>query len=169
MVWLYGAAAEDSRRAAHALLAFSVREAWGWEQLPAAARGEQGKPFFPDFPKHRFNLSHTRGLSLCALSMAGPVGVDIERIRPGQPNLPRYVMSDREFASFDGSWEDFYQIWTLKEAFCKYLGGSIFPPRSVPAPPPVPYRCFSGNNWCAALCGEGALPDQITWVDSSAL
>lgn len=170
--FLYGArspAGESSRVTARRLLAFAAKEAWGWPQLPAAARGEQGKPFFPDFPEHRFNLSHTRGLCLCALSTAGPVGVDVEGVRPRRADLPRYVMSEEEFASFDGSWEDFYRIWTLKEAFCKYLGGSIFPPRDAPTPPPVPFRCFSGSDWRAALCGEGALPDQITWVDSAAL
>lgn len=173
---------EDSRAAARRLLARSVWEAWGWTQLPALAQGEQGKPFFPDFLQHHFNLSHTGGLCLCALSEAGPVGVDIERVRPRRPALPRYAMSEEEFSAFDGSWEDFYRIWTLKEAYCKYLGRSIFPPRAVPAPPPVPYRCFSGEGWRAALCADpgdvvqpaaerlsrrpyGPLPERILWVD----
>lgn len=166
---LYGAGAEDSRRAAHILLAFAVQDMWGWTQLPTLARGERGKPFFSEFPNRHFSLSHTGGLCLCALSEAGPVGADIERVRPRRAELPQYVMSEAELSVFDGSWEEFYKIWTLKEAFCKFLGTSVFPPRAVPVPPPVPCRCFSGDGWRAALCGEGALPDHILWVDSAAL
>ena len=164
MIWLYGAAA-DSRRAARVLLALAVREVWGWTQLPPVVRGEQGKPFFPDRPERHFNLSHTAGLCLCALSAAGPVGADIERLRPRRPELPRYVMSDGELAVFDGSWEKFYEVWTLKEAYCKFLGGSVFPPRAVPAPPPVPWRIYRGEGWRAALCGAGAPEAQLRWVD----
>lgn len=166
--FLFGAAfppEADCRAAARRLLALSVQEAWGWEQLPVPARGERGKPFFPNFPQYHFNLSHTAGLCLCALSEAGPVGVDIERVRPRRADLPRYVMSEEEFSVFDGSWEEFYRIWTLKEAYCKLLGRSIFPPRAAPAPPPVPYRCFSGEGWRAAVCGEETLPGRIAWVD----
>lgn len=169
---LYGAAApegEDSRLTARRLLAFAVEDAWGWTRLPALERGPWGKPAFADRPHREFNLSHTAGLCLCALSEAGPVGVDIERVRPRRAGLPRYVMSGEELAAFDGTWERFYEVWTMKEALCKYQGRSIFPPRAVPAPPPVPYRCFSGDGWRAALCGGGALPDGIEWVDSAAL
>lgn len=165
---LYGAevpAGEDSRRFARVLLAFAVREAWGWAEVPALARGERGKPFFPDCPERHFNLSHTAGLCLCALSAAGPVGADIERVRPRRAGLPRYVMSDGELAAFDGTWERFYEIWTLKEAYCKFLGGSIFPPDAVPMPPPAPWRTYAGADWRAALCGAGAPEAELRWMD----
>lgn len=168
MTWLYGLRASKSTEAAHALLAYALRDAWGWAQVPAVARGAQGKPFFADIPERHFNLSHTAGLCLCALSDQGPVGVDIERVRPRRSNLPRYAMSEGELAVFDGSWEDFYRIWTLKEAFCKYQGGSIFPPKAVPAPPPVPYRTYAGEGWRAALCGGEPLAEDIRWVDENA-
>lgn len=152
------------KEAAHRLLAFAVSETWGLDTLPAIDRTEQGKPFFPEQPRLRFNLSHSGGLALCALSDEGEVGVDIELVKIRRPGLPRYVMSDAEFAAFDGSWEDFTRIWTLKESYTKFLGHSIFPPKSVPAPPPVPYRCYTGEGWYAALCAEGDLPETIRWV-----
>lgn len=167
-IYLYGAvssAGENSRVTVHRLLAFAVREVWGWTELPALAHGERGKPFFPNCPERHFNLSHTAGLCLCALSEAGPVGADIERVRPRRRELPRYVMTEEELAAFDGSWEQFYEVWTLKEAYCKFLGGSIFPPRAVPAPPPAPYRTYAGTDWRAALCGAGAPEAELRWVD----
>lgn len=167
-ILLYGAAFPpegDGHAAARALLAFALRDAWGWDETPPMARGRTGKPFFPDLPDRQFNLSHTAGLCLCALSGCGAVGVDIERVRPRRDNLPRYVMSDGEYAAFDGTWENFYSVWTLKEAFVKLRGGSVFPPRMIPAPPPVPCRCYAGEGWRAALCaGGGELPEEIRWV-----
>lgn len=167
-IYLYGSSfttETDGHTAAYALLSHALGDAWGWEETPRLDQGRSGKPFFPDFPDRQFNLSHTVGLCLCALSEAGPVGVDIERVHPLRDNLPRYVMSDRELAAFDGTWEDFTRIWTLKEAYVKLRGGSIFPPREVPAPPPVPHRSYAGAGWRAALCTEGgALPEEIRWV-----
>ena len=155
----------EGRAAARALLDFAIQNAWGWNETPPMARGKSGKPCFPDFPDKQFSLSHTAGLCLCALSDGGAVGVDIERVRPRRAGLPRYVMSGEEFAAFDSTWEDFARIWTLKEAFVKLRGGSIFPPRQVPAPPPVPYCCYAGDGWRAALCAEGVeLPEEIRWV-----
>lgn len=53
----------------------------------------------------------------------------------------------------------------IKKTFVKHRGGSIFPPRAVPAPPPAPCRCYAGEGWRAALCAEGgALPEEIRWV-----
>lgn len=165
---LYGASFSretDGRAAARALLSFALKDAWGWTHTPPVARGKFGKPRFPDYPGRRFSLSHTAGLCLCALSGAGEVGVDIETVRPRRDSLPRYVMDDREFSAFDGTWEEFYRLWTLKEAFVKLRGGSIFPPRSVPVPPPVLYRSYAGPGWRAALCAEaGVLPEEILWV-----
>ncbi len=154
----------DSREEAYRLLAMGVLEAWGWECLPAIERGDKGKPFFPDFPDYHFNLSHSGPYVLCALSDLGPVGVDVERVRPHCARLPQYIMSGEETAAFDGSWEEFTRIWTLKEAYAKLLGRSIWPPREMPAPPPVPHRTYAGPGWRAALCGEGELPKAISWM-----
>lgn len=168
-ILLYGTSfpPEDAgSAAARALLALALRDAWGWAGTPPMSRGEFGKPWFPAYPARYFNLSHTAGLCLCALSDTGEVGTDIELVRPRRERLARYVMSDGEFAAFDGTWEDFYRLWTLKEAYCKFLGRSIFPPQDIPVPPPVPCRCYAGDGWRAALCaGAGELPEEIRWVD----
>ena len=157
---------ETRRETASRLLARAAFLAWGWTELPPIARGEKGKPFFPDRPHHRFNLSHSGTLVLCALSDEGEVGVDVEAVRPHRAGLPRYVMSEEEFASFDGSWEDFTRIWTLKEAYAKQQGGSVFPPRTVPAPPPCAHHSYAGDGWRAALCAPHP-PEEIVWVEFS--
>lgn len=80
-----GAGGRSCRR--RRLLALGVRERWGLAALPELARAPGGKPFFPAFPQYRFNLTHTDGLCLCALSEA-EVGVDAERVRPAGPGCP---------------------------------------------------------------------------------
>lgn len=128
----------------------------GIAALPEVARTPQGKPFFPALPELYFNLSHTAGWSLCALSDA-PVGVDIEVPRPRREGLWRFCLTDGEYAAFlasGGGWEEFYRLWTLKEAWCKYTGQGLGHPRRWPTPPPCPYRCYAGEGFAAAVCGE---------------
>lgn len=167
MIRLFGTkiTQNQGKETARRLLAFAAFQAWDWAELPELARGEKGKPFFPAHPERQFNLSHTDGFALCVLSDEGEVGVDIERVTERKENLPRYVMSEEELAGWDGTWEDFFRIWTIKEAYVKYRGGSIFPPKEVPAQPPVPHCSYAGDGWRAALCGEGELPREIEWID----
>lgn len=129
---------------------------WGIKALPPVSRAEHGKPFFPTLPGLHFNLSHTAGWSLCALSDT-PVGVDVEAVRPRRKGLWRYCLTDGEYADFmgrGGGWEEFYRLWTLKEAWCKYTGRGLGHPRQWPTPPPCPYRSYAGDGFAAAVCGE---------------
>jgi 4'-phosphopantetheinyl transferase len=105
--------------------------------------GQHGKPHvcrpqFNSSERHvascAFNITHTHGVVLCAVSSSGDVGVDVERI-DRQPNLE---LADRYFAplevqqllSLDPSQrtERFLQLWTLKEAFIKALGTGLSTP-----------------------------------------
>lgn len=150
---------------AHTLLRHATGAVWGIEELPDMERAPGGKPFFHSMPQCRFNLSHSGPFTLCALS-DGEVGTDIEQIRPRRAFLPRKVFSEMEFAWFQdrGSrWEDFYTLWTLKEARVKYTGtGLTLPPRSIAVPllDPGNHACldgltftaYAGEGWRAALC-----------------
>lgn len=150
----------------YALLASLLLEERGIEPLPMVARRPEGKPWFPDHPHLHFSVSRSGGLSLCALG-EGPIGADLERVRPRSPGLPRYALDDREYAWFQsrGSrWEDFYALWTLKEARVKCTGEGIFkaPARGVAVPLLEPgengdwegfsFRSLSGEGWRGALC-----------------
>jgi 4'-phosphopantetheinyl transferase len=93
-----------------------------------------GKPFIKG-SMLRFNLSHSDGMALIAVTLNREVGVDIERIRP-MPDLNQIA---RDFFSA-GERDDllslapecretaFYNCWTRKEAFVKAIGhGLLYP------------------------------------------
>ncbi|MBD5133752.1 MAG: 4'-phosphopantetheinyl transferase superfamily protein [Clostridiales bacterium] len=163
MTALYGAKGTDGRRLAWPLLDAAVKLCWGWDGLPPVEHSSRGKPLFAGMEDRWFSLSHSGGLALCALS-DGPVGVDVELVRPRRSGLPAYVLSGEELARFDGSWGDFYRLWTLKESWCKREDSPLFPPRDVPAPPPCPHRSYAGEGWRAAVCCHDAPPEDIIWL-----
>jgi 4'-phosphopantetheinyl transferase len=79
-----------------------------------------------------FNLAHSHNLALLAVTTAGPVGVDVERIDPmadTRPLVARFF-SARESAAFDRLPTDlkpaaFFNLWTRKEAWLKATGEGI--------------------------------------------
>ena len=71
---------------AYLILRHALWDQYRWRELPPIRLTSLGKPYFPDFPEVHFNLSHTTGAVLVALS-GEPVGVerlclalDIDRI-----------------------------------------------------------------------------------------
>lgn len=85
--------------------------------LPLAT-GEHGKPYFdaPNAPK--FNFTHTAGLTALALGDC-EAGIDAQLRDPRpRPALLRRL-SPEERA------ENFFRLWTAKEAYIKYRGGTI--------------------------------------------
>ena len=153
---------------AYALLGALLAREHGLAELPGLARDENGKPFFPDRPDLCFNLSHSGGLALCGAGR-GPLGVDIERVRPRRAGLFQHVLSTAEQAWFrqhNGDWELFYTLWTLKEAKVKCTGrGLRQAPRTIAVPMLLPgqageldglrFRAYGGPGWRAAACCAG--------------
>ena len=109
-----------------ALLAYQLGQAPGEVRIRVDAHG---KPFLPDHPDVRFNLTHSHGLALCAIGRDVAVGCDIEW---RDPALACRDVADRLFASTEraalaalpeASWiEGFFNCWTRKEAYVKALG-----------------------------------------------
>ena len=162
MTALYGLRGVDGKKLAWPLLELAAGEFWGWTALPPVERSPRGKPLFAGLERRWFSLSHSGGIALCALSDA-PVGVDVELVRPRRANLPAYALSPAEQAGFDGSWEEFYRLWTLKESWCKLGDTPLYPPRAVPTPPPCPHRSYAGADWRAAVCCADTPPEAIRW------
>ena len=164
MTVIYGTAGEDGRRLAWPLLEQAVRLHWGWTSLPLVERSPRGKPFFPGLTDRWFSLSHSGGTALCALSDA-PVGVDVELVCPRRAGMPLRVLSQGELAQFDGSWADFYRLWTLKESWCKREDSPLYPPQAVKFPPPCPHESYAGEDWRAAVCCHDSPPRSVIWLE----
>ncbi len=80
-----------------------------------------------------FNLSHTHGIQLIAITRWGEVGVDIEKVRELKKLnalLDRfYFPSERERIEASAPEQKlrmFFTIWTAKEAWAKARGKSVF-------------------------------------------
>lgn len=168
-----------NREDAYALLSRCAGEIWGLSPLPALERSADGKPYFPGFPNHHFNLSHSEPFALCALDTS-PVGADIQRIRCDlRPGLPRRVCAPEELVWLDGQndrWRAFALLWALKEARLKYTGTGLragIRTTSVPLPQlgqslylheALWFRVYAGEDWMAAVCGEHVPPEELIWT-----
>jgi 4'-phosphopantetheinyl transferase len=83
----------------------------------------------------RFNVSHSHGLALYALTRGRPVGVDIEFVRD---DLDGLELAERFFSSAEGATlravpdgsraEAFFNCWTRKEAYIKAVGEGLSHP-----------------------------------------
>ena len=92
--------------------------------------GPQGKPSLAGAsPDLRFNLAHSRGLALLAITLGREVGVDIEGVRemPDADALVDRFFSAREAAEYRDlptteKPAAFFRGWARKEAFVKATG-----------------------------------------------
>jgi 4'-phosphopantetheinyl transferase len=85
----------------------------------------------------RFNLSHSNGLAVCAVTRGREIGIDLEKIRHDIEieELAQRFFSGYEFDALRAlAPEDripaFYRIWTCKEAFVKAQGLGLSRPLS---------------------------------------
>jgi 4'-phosphopantetheinyl transferase len=91
-----------------------------------------GKPELETGSDLYFNLSHTDGAAVIAVTRAGKVGIDVERIRE---NLNPLELAERFFSREESDWlrsqaaeqqfEAFFACWTAKEAYVKACGGGL--------------------------------------------
>ncbi len=79
-----------------------------------------------------FNLAHSEDLALVAVTQLGPIGVDVEKIRPvsDADKLVARFFSARETALFQSlpaaqKNNAFFNLWTRKEAWLKATGEGI--------------------------------------------
>jgi 4'-phosphopantetheinyl transferase len=117
-----------------------LREALGnYLKMPPAevplVYGPNGKPLLQTASNRttiHFNLAHSQNLALLAVTYAGQVGVDVERLRPlsDANELVNRFFSARESAAFESVPEAqkptaFFNLWTRKEAWLKATGEGI--------------------------------------------
>lgn len=106
-------------------------EAWRFSYNP------HGKPAIssPREPRLEFNLSHTDGVLVLAVTAGPPIGVDVEsRCRKSNAlELASRFFAAAEAATLQSLSPDqcdarFFQFWTLKEAFIKARGTGLAMP-----------------------------------------
>lgn len=90
-----------------------------------------GKPALAD-EALRFNLAHSHGLAVLAVTRGREVGIDVERVRStvGGPELAERYFSAREVAALASVPEElkqkaFFHGWTRKEAYIKAVGKGL--------------------------------------------
>lgn len=101
--------------------------AWVWRE------GARGRPEIGATSSSiGFNLAHSAGLVVCAVSERGPVGVDVEHRhrRPIDARLIRRYCAPAEVADIESreparQQDSFLRYWTLKEAYLKARGLGI--------------------------------------------
>ena len=98
--------------------------------------GPHGKPGMADLSLGiEFNLAHSKGIAICGLTLANPIGVDIETGRPVEMAgriMQRFFskVEQAEFLATAAAEREaaFLRGWTRKEAFIKALGlGLAYP------------------------------------------
>ena len=102
--------------------------------------GSRGKPGLQpeiDRPAIEFNLAHSHGMAIYAITQDRPVGVDIEFIQADFPveDVARNFFSVAELSTLQAlpntlRTEAFFKCWTRKEAFIKALGDGLSCPLS---------------------------------------
>src|SRR5262249_41019918 len=96
----------------------------------AYARDSAGAPYLAGFPA-RFNLSHSRGVALIAVTRRRAIGVDVEGVRalPMAPRRRQQILAIGAGLAgkpLKGSLNrKLLQAWTRIEAFAKARGGGV--------------------------------------------
>lgn len=103
------------------------------EGIPAKTvstyRTEKGKPYYTDLKQWHFNISHSAEWVVMAFSDE-ELGIDIEKIKPINYHLAKRFFSGEENVRLNEFEEPrklhyFFDLWTLKESYLKYLGKGL--------------------------------------------
>lgn len=94
-------------------------------------RNRYGKPYIKEFPKYHFNISHTSNIIVIVISN-NEIGVDIEKIKNADLRIAkRFFAKDEQEYILENSLVQnnrFYEVWTKKEAYMKYVGKGLYMP-----------------------------------------
>lgn len=88
-------------------------------------RDKYGKPYIQNLPIH-FNISHS-GIWVACVFSSQKVGIDIEQVKELPLDVAKRFFSKEEYIYLMKKdkaerIESFYDLWTLKESYIKWLG-----------------------------------------------
>jgi len=88
-----------------------------------------GKPSLLNQNDFHFNISHSDKYIICIIDKA-PVGIDIEMVKSVNLKIAKRFFSHNEFQYIINRTDNerliaFYDIWTMKEAYAKYIGKGL--------------------------------------------
>ena len=153
--------------------------------FPRLEEDSNGKPFLPDHPGLRFNLSHSGARVLCALS-GEEIGCDVESVQKAHMNIAARYFHPEEYEAIrsvpDGEARNrlFYRFWTLKESFMKATGLGFQLPldafrikldtdgitvEQALDSQAYFFRTFSDLDYEYALCGTDRALDQVCLIE----
>lgn len=92
-------------------------------------RNLYGKPFLKGYPVFSYNISHAGKWIICVIADY-PVGVDIELVKFINLDIAKRFFTKAEYEmilmeTIDSQQQLFYQIWTAKESYIKYIGRGL--------------------------------------------
>ncbi|GLC31301.1 4'-phosphopantetheinyl transferase family protein [Clostridium omnivorum] len=96
-------------------------------------KNDYGKPFLKDYPKFKFNISHSGDFLVCAFDDT-EIGIDIEQINQiDYREIANSFFSESEVdyildKDSNDALSRFYDIWTLKESYVKCCGLGVTMP-----------------------------------------
>ncbi len=82
-----------------------------------------GMPFgFAQEKKMFLSFSHSDNIVAGCVSQSCPVGIDVQKIRPVDLKVLNKICTKNELTQLDLNTENFFRIWTIKEAALKCTG-----------------------------------------------
>ena len=105
--------------AARALLSKLIFDNTGKDILSKISADQSGRLFIEDMPQLFVSISHSKGMVAVCCSDTS-VGIDIERIRKTTLRLKKKIADNSNISD-----EEFFKIWTLREAYLKASGISF--------------------------------------------
>lgn len=92
------------------------------------SKNEFGKPHLADYPDFKYNISHTRNAIAVGISEK-EMGIDIEKLRSTDSAIAKrfFTADETEYIFYHEQKTDkrFYEIWTKKEAYIKWVGKGL--------------------------------------------
>ena len=116
--------------AGHLLLKYALEYLKFEYENTCFKRTKSGKPFAENI-NIKFSISHSGNFAAVALSDSD-IGIDIEKTKDYNPAVAKRFFTENEYdmiMSFENEHEKedmFFRMWTLKEAYVKMAGESIF-------------------------------------------